>query len=92
MKAIASFLFFAFFIARSIVLFLGSRISLGGRREMNEKEVMRCPKCNTRLIVKDGRKGEAKAIAKSLLTSRIERAYFCPRCGYTEKGQTIIQK
>lgn len=55
-------------------------------------EVNKCPKCGTTLIVNGGKKGELKAVTKSLLTSRIENTYACPKCGYTEKSQTIIQK
>lgn len=55
-------------------------------------ENKRCPKCNTKLVTEGGRRGEAKAIMKSLVTLRVEINYVCPRCGYREKSQTFIQK
>jgi len=44
------------------------------------------------LTVKGGKKGKMKAVAKSLLTMRIETTYVCSSCGYSEKRQTTIQK
>jgi len=44
------------------------------------------------LTVKGGKKGKMKAVAKSLLTMRIETIYVCSSCGYSEKRQTTIQK
>jgi DNA-directed RNA polymerase subunit M/transcription elongation factor TFIIS len=55
-------------------------------------EVNKCPKCGATLTVKGGKKGKMKAVAKSLLTMRIETTYVCTSCGYSEKRQTIIQK
>jgi ssDNA-binding Zn-finger/Zn-ribbon topoisomerase 1 len=55
-------------------------------------EVGKCPKCGATLTVKYGKKGKVKAVAKSLLTMRIETTYVCPTCGYSVKSQTVIQK
>jgi hypothetical protein len=35
-------------------------------------EVNRCPKCGATVTAKGGKKGKTKAVAKSLLTRRIE--------------------
>ena len=49
----------------------------------------KCPRCGTLLSLKGGRKGEAKAIAKLLLTLYAERTYVCPKCGYQHKDHTF---
>lgn len=46
-------------------------------------EIKKCQKCKTTLVIKSGKKGEAKAVAKSLVTPRIEKTYACSKCGYT---------
>jgi DNA-directed RNA polymerase subunit M/transcription elongation factor TFIIS len=55
-------------------------------------EVEKCPKCRAALTVKEGKKGSMRAVAKSLLTMRIETTYVCSSCGYSVKRQTTIQK
>jgi uncharacterized protein with PIN domain len=55
-------------------------------------EASKCPKCGATLTVKGGKKGKMKAMAKSLVTMRIETTYVCSSCVYLEKRQTIIQK
>ncbi len=55
-------------------------------------EADKCPKCEATLVVREGNKGKMKAVAKSLLTMRVETTYVCPSCGYLEKRQTIVQK
>jgi len=57
--------------------------------QMNEAN--RCPKCGAALTVEGGKKGKMKAVAKSLLTIRIETTYVL--CLWLlRKSQTIIQK
>jgi ribosomal protein S27AE len=51
-----------------------------------------CPMCGTSLILKGGRKGEAKAKATLFLTMHVERIFTCPKCGYTAKSHTILMK
>jgi len=48
--------------------------------------------CGTSLIMKGGRKGEAKAKAILYLTMQVERIFSCPKCGYTTKSHTILMK
>ncbi len=49
----------------------------------------KCPYCGTPLVLKGGRKGEAKAIVKLLLTLYAERTYVCPKCGYQHQDHTF---
>jgi len=55
-------------------------------------EVNKCPKCGATLTVKGGKKGKMKAVAKSLLTMRIETTYVCSNCGYLVRRLATIQK
>jgi len=50
------------------------------------------PRCVTALILKGGRKSEAKAKAKWLLTMQAERRYVCPKCGYQHQSHKIMMK
>jgi len=52
----------------------------------------KCSRCGTPLVLKGGRKGEAKAKATLFFTMRVERTYTCPECGYETKSHTIIMK
>jgi transposase-like protein len=61
-----------------------------GKEQMNE--AVKCPRCGATLAVKGGKKGKMKAVAKSLLTMRIETTYVCPSCGYSEERLTTILK
>jgi uncharacterized protein with PIN domain len=49
----------------------------------------KCPRCGTLLALTGGRKEEAKAIAKLLLTLYAERTYVCPKCGYQYQDHTF---
>jgi len=52
----------------------------------------KCPRCGTLLMLKGGRKGEAKAKVTLFFTMRVERTLVCPKCGYETKSHTILMK
>ncbi len=57
---------------------------------MNEAD--RCPRCGAPLVLKGGRKQEAKAKATLFLTMRVERSFVCPKCSYETKSHTVLMK
>ncbi len=43
-------------------------------------------------MLEGGRRGEAKAKAKLLLTMQSVQTFTCPECGYETKSHTILMK